>query len=357
MAGSRELTALIVGDVYVKRDDPPSVFQHVKDRMRSADFMLGNLEGSVADSGAARGKAGAVAWKADARQIAAVESAGFHAMTIANNHMMDYGVDALLETMANLDRLGVKHTGGGRNFAEAHAPAIVEREGCKVALLGYTSVYMEGWEAGPDTPGLAVVTARTAYQPPARYFEAPGTPPVIRTWALPENKAQLAADVAAARRQADIVICTFHWGVSAGYKKLTEYQMEVGRHAIDSGADLVFGHHPHVTQGIEVHKGRAIFYSLGNFTFARHNPDKGHELETMFVRLRIRDRRLHAVEYIPARCDPELNPHALDLDAGRDVVELIAGRSAEFGTRFVPAGDGVRVVTEASDERKAPKAA
>jgi poly-gamma-glutamate synthesis protein (capsule biosynthesis protein) len=308
--------------------------------------MLGNLEGSVADGGKAREKAGAVAWKADARQIAAVETAGFHAMTVANNHMMDYGHDAMLETLSNLDRLGVKHTGGGRNFAEAHAPAIVEREGCKVALLGYTSVFMEGWAAGPESSGLAVMGARTSYEPPARYFEAPGTPPIIHTWVVPAHKAQLAADIAAARKQADIVICTFHWGVSAGYKKLTEYQVELGRHAIDAGADLVFGHQPHVTQGVEVHRGRAIFYSLGNFTFARHDATKGHELETMIIRCRIRDRKLHAVEFLPARCDPDLNPGALDLEQGRDVVDLVRERSVQFGTEFVARGDAMQVVTD-----------
>lgn len=343
---NREMTMLIVGDVFVKRHDPPSVFQHAKDLMRSADFMLGNLEGSVCDVGTAREKHGAVAWKADSKQIAAIEAAGFHAMTVANNHMMDFGHDAMLATIANLDRIGVKHTGGGRNFAEAHAPAIVERDGCKVALLGYTSVFMADWEAGANSSGLAVMRARTSYEPPARYFEAPGTPPIIHTWVEAEHKAQLAADIAAARKQADIVICTFHWGVSAGYVKLTEYQVELGRHAVDAGADLVFGHHPHVAQGIEVRNGRAIFYSLGNFTFANHNAAKGHELETVMIRCRIRDRKIAAVEFLPVRCDARLDPHVLDPEAGRDIVELITNRSAAFGTQFVPERDAVRVVTD-----------
>lgn len=347
MSKNRELTMLIVGDVFVRRDDPPSVFQYVKSLLREADFTLGNLEGSVADSGIPREKAGAVAWKADARQIAAVETAGFHAMTIANNHMMDYGTEALLETISHLDRLGIKHTGGGRNLAEAHASAIVEREGCKVALLGYTSVFMDDWAAGPRSPGLAVMRARTSYEAPARYFEAPGTPPIIHTWVVPEHKAQLAEGIDAARKQADIVVCTFHWGVSAGFKKLTEYQVELGRHAIDSGADLVFGHHPHVMQGVEVHRGRPIFYSLGNFTFARHDPTKGHELETMIIRCKIARGKIAAVEYLPVRCDDELNPRVLDLKEGREAIDIVAERSAQFGTQFVPSGDAVRVRIEA----------
>lgn len=347
MKNSDELVMLLVGDVFVRRDDPQSVFQHVKQVMCKADFMIGNLEGSVADGGSAQMKsAGTQPWKSDARQISAVETAGFHAMTVANNHMMDFGSEALLETLANLDRIGVKHTGGGRNFAEAHAPAVVERGGCKVALLGYTSVYMEDWAAGANTPGLAVMRAHTAYQPPARFFEAPGSPPIIHSWVAAEHKEQLIADVAAARKVADIVVCTFHWGVSAGFKKLTEYQVELGRHAVDAGADLVFGHHPHVMQGVEVYKGKAIFYSLGNFTFARHDPNKGHELETLMIRCKIADKKIRAVEYLPVCSDENIDPHVLDLTAGSKVVEIIAQRSEQFATRFAAAGDAIAVLTE-----------
>ena len=305
--------------------------------------MLGNLEGSVADAGTARHKGAGMAWKADARQISAVESVGFDAMTVANNHMMDFGHEGMLATLANMDRVGIKHAGGGRNYAEAHAPAIIERDGCRVALLGYTSVFMADWEAGPESAGLAVMKARTAYQPHERILEAPGSPPTIRSWVLPEYKDKLREDVAAARQKADIVICGFHWGVSAGFRKLTEYQVELGRHAVDVGADLVFGHHPHLIQGIEMYRGRAIFYSLGNFTFARHNPAKGHELETLIVRCRIRDRRIAEVAYIPARCDENLDPRALDLERGRSVVDIVAQRSEEFSTKLVAEGDAVQV--------------
>jgi poly-gamma-glutamate capsule biosynthesis protein CapA/YwtB (metallophosphatase superfamily) len=348
MTAKRELTMLIVGDVFVLRDDPPSVFKHVKDLMRSADFMLGNLEGSVCDIGKAVDKLGAEAWKADSRQLSAIQAAGFHAVNVANNHMMDFGTEAMLGTIENLDRIGVKHTGGGRNFAEAHAPAIVERDGCKVALLGHTCVFMDKWAAGPNSSGLAVVGARTSYEPPKRVFETPGSPPIIHTWAIPEHKAQLANDIAAAREKADIVVCTFHWGVSSGFMKLTEYQGELGRFAIDSGADLVFGHHPHLLQGIEVHKGRAIFYSLGNFTFARHHPHKGHEYQTGMVRCRIRDRKIASVDFLPARCDEHVEPRVLQPDEASDVVGIIKARSADFGTQFTEAGDCLQVVREAA---------
>lgn len=344
MATDAELTLLVVGDVFVQQEEPAKVFQHVTDTLRSGDFRLGNLEAAIADSGTPwpKGMAERI-FKSDARQIAAIQAAGFDAMSVANNHILDFGYDALFETLGYLDGLGVAHTGAGRNDAEAHTPAIVERAGCRVALLAYTSVFVPGWAAGPNEPGLAVIRVRTAYEPSPRASEQPGSPPPVHTWAFPEDKARLGDDIAAARRQAEIVVCSFHWGISQGYIKLADYQMEVARHAVDAGADLLFGHHPHVPQGVEVYRGRPIFYSLGNFSFARHNPEQ-HDYRTLIIRCQIRDRRIVAAEFLPVRTDAQLRPHVLDLEQGRDVVQVIEERSRALGTRFVPSGDAIRLV-------------
>lgn len=329
-----DLILLLVGDVFVQRDNPASVFDDVRDTLRRSDFLLGNLEGSVADSGVPW-SVKETQWKADARQIEAVGSVGFDAMAMANNHMLDFGYDAMYETMAHLDRLGIAHTGAGRNFDEAHKPAIVEKNGCKVALLGYTSVFMPVWAAERDKPGLAVMRARTAYEAPGRVHEVPGTPPIVRTWMVAKDKEQLCADIEAARQAgADIVVCSFHWGVSRGYREIADYQIELGHHAVDCGADIVFGHHPHVTQGVEVYRAKAIFYSLGNFTFAQHNPAKGHEAETMIVRCRVRDRRIASVAYLPVVCDDKATPHLRTPETGAEVLELLRRRSARFGALF-----------------------
>jgi len=345
MSSKKQLTMLLVGDVFVQRDDPPSVFKHAGELLRSADFTFGNLEGSTADAGAPW-SIKETNWKADARQVEALAVAGFDAVTVANNHMLDFGYPALLETLGHLDRLGIRHTGGGRNLAEAHEPAIIEKDGCRVALLGYTSVFIPEWAAGADHPGLAVMRARTSYEAPPRVFEVPGTPPIVRTRLCERDREQLAADVSAARARADIVVCAFHWGVSRGFVKIADYQTELGQHAIDVGADIVFGHHPHVIQGVEVYRGKPIFYSLGNFTFAQHNLKKGHEAESLIVRCRIEDKRIVAVEYIPAEIDSEINPQPLDLVAGAHVVEMVARRSAAFGTHFQPNGDAVKVIVD-----------
>jgi poly-gamma-glutamate capsule biosynthesis protein CapA/YwtB (metallophosphatase superfamily) len=346
-------TLLLVGDIFVQRDDPPSVFQHVRETLRNADFTFGNLEGSTSDAGEPW-SVKETNWKADGRQAEAVNSAGFDALNVANNHMLDFGHAALFETLSRLDGFKIAHTGGGRNKAEAHAPAIVVKDGCRVAMLGYTSVFVAGWAAGENSPGLAVMRARTSYEAPSRVFEVPGTPPIIRTQMMQEDKEQLERDIKAARQQADIVVCAFHWGISRGFLKVAEYQSELGRHAIDVGADIVFGHHPHVIQGVEVYKRKAIFYSLGNFTFAQHNPAKGHEAETMIVRCGIADGRIDTVEIVPVRCDQNIDPHILSLQEGKDIVDMIAQRSAAFGTRFEAAGDAIRLTDACVENGRTP---
>jgi poly-gamma-glutamate synthesis protein (capsule biosynthesis protein) len=131
--------------------------------------------------------------------------------------------------------------------------------------------------------------------------------------------------------------------VSEGHVPLTDYQVELGHHAVDSGADLVFGHHPHLIQGVEVYNGVPIFYSLGNLTFARHNAAKGHELETMIARVRLRNGKIAAVDYIPLQSDERLDPHALPLDRADGVTSIVARRSAAFGTRFFPTEDAMGI--------------
>jgi poly-gamma-glutamate synthesis protein (capsule biosynthesis protein) len=327
----------------VNRENPDSVFRHVYEPLSKATVLLGNLESPHCHGGTRWQKGNMGAWKSEVRNLDPTIKAGFHAVSTTNNHILDYGHDGLLETLSHLDAHGIKHAGAGRNLAEAHAPAIVERPGFKVAMLAYTTVFCPGWEATAEGPGLAALHVTTSYEPHPRHHETPGKPPKVRTFMVSADKDRVAKDIAAARAQADIVICSFHWGVSEGYEKLTEYQPELGHHAIDSGADLVFGHHPHLIQGIEVYRGKAIFYSLGNFTFARQNPASGHELENLVARCVVRDKKIAEVQYLPVRTDDGLAPHIISPRDGADIVAIVNRRSAAFGTQFYNADDAVGV--------------
>ena len=339
MPAQSELTLALVGDVRVDRADPMTAFQHVRDILRAADFTFGNLEGAIADGGTPWVKAGGK-WKSGSGQMAAIKDAGFDALCVTNNHIMDFGHSALVETIENLGKIGVLAAGGGRNSAEAYAPAIVEKQGCKVALLGYAAVYVPGWEAGPDTAGIAVLRGATSYEPPVRFLEGPGRPPIIHSWILKDDMERLRQDIAAARKRADLVVCSFHWGYSGDPDKLTEYQPDLGRHAVDCGADLVFGHHPHELQGVEIHNGKPILYSLGNFIFDSRKGTAG--LEKAIARCRIVDRKITAIDFLPV-LDEGNSPRVLDLVAGRQVLELIRQRTLRFGTRLVEKDNALRV--------------
>jgi poly-gamma-glutamate synthesis protein (capsule biosynthesis protein) len=340
---AKKLTICMVGDVYVSRDDPRSVFRKVSAELRKSTFLFGNLETPCCDGGTLWPKGGMGYWKADARQLEALSDAGFHAVGATNNHILNYGHDGLLETLSHLDERGIKYAGAGRNEAEAYAPAIVEREGCRVALLAYTSVFTPGWEASEDGPGLAVIRIHTSFEPHPRHYETPGKPPKVRSSVIPADRQRVARDIAAARAKADIVVCSFHWGVSEGYEKLTEYQEELGHFAIDSGADIVFGHHPHLIQGIEIHKGKPIFYSVGNFTFAAQKPHRGHELDNIMARCIVRDRRVVEIQYVPVRTDARLDPEFVRPENAPEITGLVERRSKAFNTRFYAAGDAVGV--------------
>ena len=168
---------------------------------------------------------------------------GIDAVSLANNHVLDYGEIALVDTFEALAQAGVGFAGAGLDTTAAYAPLLLEREGLVVAFLAFADLtpvtprYQQFWQAGPDHPGIATLTPQ---------------PPLLQA-------------ISEARREADIVVVSFHWGYE--YADVVRAQRELGRAAIDVGADLVFGHHPHVPQPIEVYQGRPILYSLGNLAF------------------------------------------------------------------------------------------
>jgi poly-gamma-glutamate capsule biosynthesis protein CapA/YwtB (metallophosphatase superfamily) len=250
----------LAGDIFVDQDDPEAVVAEVSHLTQQFDLFFGNLEMPSCDAGSpVLGKPGGEnmsRWHCGSRNLLALRAAGFDAVTLANNHSMNYGFAGLAETMAGLDRLGISHAGGGGNIELAHAPAVCEVRGIRCALLGYTSVYARRlFDATPDRGGVAVVRVDTFYEPPERGQEVPGLPANVRTEPAPEDAERMQQDIRQAGEIADIVVVSWHWGRAGGYGKVVPYQADLGHMAIDAGADIVFGHHPHLLEPLE-------FYSL-----------------------------------------------------------------------------------------------
>lgn len=236
------ITLVLGGDVNVQgRTTPSAAFERLDPLLKGADLRFANLEGPL-----------------DEPMAEALTSAGIDVVSCAND----------LAAMANLPVLGkagIAHCGAGANLDAAHAPAVLERSGEKVAFLAYTSLRSRGQSARPDFPGVAQAFATTAYQPDPHVAEIPGRPPMVRTAPVPEHLERLVADVKQAKSGHDHVVVSMHWGLPG--PDLAEYQVTYGRAAIDAGADLVAGHGPHTIQPVEVYRGRPILYSLGTLVF------------------------------------------------------------------------------------------
>jgi poly-gamma-glutamate synthesis protein (capsule biosynthesis protein) len=236
------LTLIFSGDVMLddgpgrfiaKGGDPLAPFAKI---LKAADYRIANLETSVARSGKPLADK-PYTFRAHPRTLRILQGR-FDAVTLANNHVGDYGQKALLETMQRLDAAGIAHFGAGQNLVEAHKPLWVERQGLKIAILGYNEFAPRAFEAGADTPGTA--------------------------WSEDDH---VITDIRAAKAAgADLIIPFMHWGWEnepAPSPRLKAF----ARRMIDEGAAMVVGSHPHVTQGADVYRGKPIIYSLGNFVF------------------------------------------------------------------------------------------
>jgi poly-gamma-glutamate capsule biosynthesis protein CapA/YwtB (metallophosphatase superfamily) len=205
------------------------------DVLRDADFTIGNLECVVTTGGRQFRKP--YTFRVHPRAIPVLDK-WFDALSIANNHTGDFGDEGLLEEL-DLFAGKVPLFGGGRNLAEARKPLLIERNGVRIAVLGYNEFIPEEFAAGEDDPGVA--------------------------WSVDEHVLE---DIRAARavHKADVVLPYMHWGWEYEPEP-SDRQKQFARVMIDAGADAVIGGHPHVTQGAEIYKGRPIVYSLGNFVF------------------------------------------------------------------------------------------
>src|SRR5262249_10502601 len=162
----------------------------------------------------------------------------------------NYGSAAILDSIGELDRLRITHTGAGANLTAARAPAIVERSGLRIGFVQRSSVYWPtNHEATERGCGIAALRGHTAYQVPAHKtrpeippMNRPGVPPIIVTWTDPAYLHAFTDDIRALRATADIVIASCHWGLG---EEVLAYMTEIAHAAIEAGADAVIGHAPH----------------------------------------------------------------------------------------------------------------
>ena len=361
-----------VGDIAAFHDAPETMFDHVDSALREADILFAQNERHYNTSRAT--PVGGFTEQVPPEHAQYLKRGGFDVLSFASNHCMDLGEEPMLETIGVLQGHGFSVIGAGRNIEEARKPAIIERRGTKIAFLAYCSVLRPNYEANISKAGSAPMRAYTLYHQ-ADY--QPGTAPRIMTFADKPDLAAMVDDVARARATADIVAVSFHWGIHFAHAVIADYQREVAHAAIDAGADVILGHHPHMLKGIESYHGKPVFYSMGNFAFdlprdvvgewfrsapqkeqafraqgwALDDPDWSRYVfppatrKSMIVRCTISGKKLTRVAFLPVMINRQAQPQVLtrtDEDFG-EVVDYMKEISVHQGlpTAFHVEGDEV----------------
>jgi len=223
-------------------------FLKIVDKLQDADITFANLETPLIGT-ATSGKTtvgGTTVFRGDIAFADALKKAGIDIVSLANNHMKDQGEKGLLSTLTTLDTVGIRHAGAGKNLADARGLEIVETQGVRVGYLAYNDadVVPESYHAKDTQSGTNIM-----------------------------NIEKVRLDVALARSQVDVLIVSMHSGTEYITTHPNSRQTAFAYAAVDAGADLIIGHHPHVLQPMEIYKGKYIFYSLGNFIFDQPWPD------------------------------------------------------------------------------------
>jgi len=287
-------------------------------------------------------------------------------VSLASNHAMDWGEDALLDTAALLQGKGMHVIGAGRNLAEARKPAILERNGVRVAFLAYCSILQTGYAAGRDKAGIAPLRAHTYYEP---FDYQAGVPPRVVTVPYKDDLAAMVEDIAAAKKAADVVVLSLHWGVHFIPRVIADYQVTCANAAFKAGADLILGHHAHTPKAIGMHQGKACFYSLSNFIMSStaKSAEKAAEFEkrysvkldpdypnlsygsdakrSLIAKAVLSRDGVKRVSFLPVLIDKQLRPEVLKSGDSRfdDALRFMEWVSEGHDHRFTVEGDEIRV--------------
>lgn len=338
------ISLLATGDILLTRlpggrmrsEGFDSLLRGLKPLVEAADLSFANLECPISTLGSPYpNKPVNVTFRASPEAAFALKDAGFDVVSLANNHMSDYGGQAVSETLRYLDLIGIMHAGAGRSGSESRRAAFAQSKGYSIAFLAYAEPMWSVVEArDPPWPGTlaAAVPGGAAAAGPGRAGTA-----IIR-------EDTLAADIAALRASggADIIAVSFHWGEEIAPEP-NAYQRRFARMAIDAGADLVIGHHPHVLQGVERYKDGLILYSLGNTVFDMREDTTFDALAAVLGLGRDAGgkARIETLDLLPLRIGRGTwAPAPAKGDERKRITDYLRSRSAKLGLALSSGGSG-----------------
>jgi poly-gamma-glutamate capsule biosynthesis protein CapA/YwtB (metallophosphatase superfamily) len=318
------------------RDGRPisAQFAATLDVLARADLRFTNFETPLSDRGRPAEKLAAI--RSDPELAADFGKLGFDIVTLANNHVTDYGPDALADTVDAFERLGIAHVGAGDSIAAALQPVVLERNGLKVGFIAFTCLAAPGAPATEERPGVAAIRVHSGYEVnPLWELEEPGEPLMvtIRT-RVDEDDCSVALErVRALRAEVDLLCVSIHWGYGGG-ADLAEYQRPLAHAVVEAGADAVLGNHVHGVQGIEIYEGAPVLYSPGTLVGKQIPFDLAELDDTMLkvVASMSPDGYVASLRFgRDGGCEVELTPTSVDenglaIPAADEVLERIVER-------------------------------
>lgn len=288
-----------------KQEEARYPFIKIKSLLESADLTFANLESPLSDKAKRVG-----AFLAPTAFANGVKWSGIDAVSVANNHALDAGIEGLKDTLNTLAQQNLAAIGGGENLDSARRPFIFAKNGVRLGFLAYT---------------MSENSGNSSYAQPNR-------PGVMST-----EFSLIQTDIQKLRQQVDYVILSFHWGLNNG-EKPPFWVRHLAHKAIDSGADIILGHHPHYPHGIEMYKGKPIIYCLGNFIFGHNHP---FWTDNFLARFTLTPKEIKKIEILPVAGENQdlAQPFLVNGKRSRKLLEAVQQQTLALKTRMNIVGE------------------
>lgn len=318
-SGPATITIAAVGDIHFDRRVKQLIaakggaepLEDVAAQLAAADIAVGNLESPLSTRGT-KNETKDYTFRGDPRGAEGLALAGFDFLALGNNHVLDYGPDALADTIDLLDEKQIGHSGAGMDKAQAWTPAVRDIDGTTVAFLSFSHILPPGFIATGSKAGLAQGR---------------------------NNMDAVEEAIRTAKAEYDYVLVSFHWGVE-NEDDANGDQVTDAHRAIDAGADMVLSHHPHVIQAVEYYKGKFIAYSLGDFVFDHYSRKTG---EAFVLEAELGPNGVANVTATPVYLDENGKPEYVKGAEARTILERLKAISAKRKTTVTLDGDIARV--------------
>jgi len=349
---------LIAGDVMLDKDtskDRKCAIASLKDlcNVLGINAAICDLEIPLTERGYPSDKL--IAWRASPFVAQDLKEMGFTCISLANNHICDYGIDGLLDTLEALRSQKILCVGAGRNLKEALAPAVIQvAKGTTLAVFSVSCTLPKNSAASEKRPGAAPIRIHTSYEiDSGRLDEGPGSLPHVHSEVYEEDLERVCEAITRSKQKGWLTIVLLHWGIGM-QNQLTEYQQTLARRLVASGCDLIIGGHAHTIQAIEVIDGVPVFYCLGNFlvdsklmnaAFKNLSPDavalvRQMSSQSLIVTLEFTKDRRVSLEIMPVALHDDGVPYLVDRKRAQQILREVEDLSKKPLSWSVKGGKG-----------------